>query len=188
MGPVLCSRTARCLVAASIIGFTAGGVRAQAQTPRTASASASHAQSTAVLIWQGSILPIVTDTIASLNNLGNSIQRSDLTGVTSTASEFAGELIRFRRVSPTPPDMKSTSRLFIKSLTDLSSGTNTLVQGLRASNRTEVQHASSQIESGATEFQTAIDQIRRKSGPPGEPTEAPAHAEASPTPIIRGMP
>jgi hypothetical protein len=188
MSPVIRSRAARCLIAASIIGFTAGSVRVYAQAPRAGSASTSHAQSTAVLVWQGRILPIITDTIASLNELGTAFQRSDLTGVSTTADQFAGELVRFRRVSPTPPDVKPTSQLFIKSLTDLSAGTNTLVLGLRQSNRTEVQQASSQIDRGALEFQSAIDQIRRKSGPAGEPTVVPAHVGPSPTPIIRGMP
>ncbi len=188
MNTVLRSRLARCLVAASVVGFAAGSVRVYAQAPRAGGTSASYNQSTAVLVWQGRILPIVTDTIASLNNLGNSIQRNDVTGVSKTADEFSGELVRFQQTTPIPAEVKATAKLFVKSLTDLSVGTNTLVLGLRTSSRTEVQRASSQIDNGAVEFQNAIDQIRRKSGPAGEPTVTTRSAGPSPTPIIRGLP
>ena len=84
--------------------------------------------------------------------------------------------------------MKTTSKLFIKSLTDLSNGTSTLLLGLRTSSRTEVQHASTQLENGATEFQNAIDQVRRKSGPAGEPTVVPRNLGSFADTYLVGLP
>jgi hypothetical protein len=188
MNPILHSRMARCLIVAGIIGFTAGDIHVQAQTPHAGAAATGYNQTTAVLVWQGRVLPIVTDTIASLQNLSNAIQKNDLSGVSRIADEFAGELVRFKHISPTPADVKQTSTLFIKGLSDLSVGTKTLALGLRTSSRTVVLRAASQVDSGALEFQNAIDQIRRKSGPAGEPTVVPQYAGPTPTPIIRGLP
>jgi len=168
--------------------MTAGISEVHAQVPRSQDAAATHVQSAAVLIWQGRVLPIVTDTIASINELGNAIQKDDVTGVSTAANEFAGELIRFRQVSPVPTGVRPAAQLFIKSLADLSNGSNTLVEGLRANSRTELEHASSQIDNGASEFQNAIDQVRRNSGPAGEPTVVPHYAGPTPTPIVRGLP
>lgn len=188
MSPVLLSRAARLFIVAGVIGVTSGNVHVRAQAPQARATPAGFNQPAAVLIWQGRILPIITDTIASIGDLGSAVQRNDLSGISKTSAEFAGELIRFRHVAPTPTDMQRTSKLFIKGLTDLSEGAKALALGLRTSSRTEVQSAATKVDNGTLEFQNAIDQIRRKSGPAGEPTVVPHFAGPTPTPIIRGLP
>ena len=168
--------------------MTAGISEVHAQVPRSMNAAAARTQPVAVLIWQGRVLPIVTDTYASINELGNAIQKDDVMGVSTVAKEFAGELIRFRQVSPVPTSVRPASQLFIKSLADLSNGSATLLEGLGSNSRTELEHASSQIDSGANEFQNAVDKVRRNSGPAGEPTVAAHYAGPTPTPIVRGLP
>jgi hypothetical protein len=164
-------------------------VLAQTSTP-TLSHAVVNKQSTDVLIWQGRILPIVTDAFASISNLGAAIQKSDAAGVSKAGDEFAGELIRFQLVKPIPQAVQQVSRVFMKSLKDMSAGSKSLADGLRGTiSPADAQRAANQLLSGLHEFQQAVDQIRRNSGPIGEPTVAPlAHSGPTPTPIIRGLP
>jgi hypothetical protein len=146
-------------------------------------------QPTAVLVWQGKVLPIVTDVFATVGSLDSALQNRDLAGVSKAGDDFAGELVRFTRIKPTPPQVGHTSRTFATALKDIATGTRALARSLRSSTNSNAQRASNQITAGLREFQSAIDQIRKSSGPSGEPTVVPpANAGPTPTPIIRGLP
>jgi hypothetical protein len=145
-------------------------------------------QPTEVLVWQGKVLPIVTDVFASISGLSTALQNRDIDGVAKIGDQFAGEEIRFQAVSPVPHQVKQTAQSFNKALRDMSDGTKALVVGLRSSNNTNAQRAANQVVVGLREFQQAVDQVRRNAGPIGEPTVVPqANAGPAPTPIIKGI-
>jgi hypothetical protein len=179
----------RCAVVASSIVLGIGGYQAQAahqaaRTTRTASAL----QSTDVLVWQGKILPIVTDVYASLRDLDLVIQNADVTGISTVAAQFVGERIRFMQIVPVPTPDRTTARLFAKGLGDMAGATSALAVGIRSGSRSASLQAIKQIDTGQSEFDKAIAQIRHSSGPSGEPTPvAPANAGPTATPIIKGQ-
>jgi hypothetical protein len=152
-------------------------------------APATASQPTDQLVWQGKILPIVTDVFTSINNLGVAIQNDDATSISKAGDQFSGELIRFQRVLPVPQADIKTAQAFAKGLKDLGGGSKTLAIALQAASRTGLQQAEKQLEAGLQEFQQAIDQVRSRSGPLAEPTVAPmANASPTATPVIRGLP
>jgi hypothetical protein len=180
----------RCAVATGIIMAGLGALQAQAQPfPSGAKLAASAQQSADVLIWQGKILPIVTDIFTSINDLGTALMKNDVGSVTKVGAQFAGERIRFQQISPVPDKVKKLAALFEKSLKDMSDGSSGIAAGLRSGSKADAQRSANQFISGLDEFQHGIDQVRRSSGPAGEPTIAlPVQAGPTPTPIIRGLP
>jgi hypothetical protein len=180
---------ARALLVIGIVGLGVGQRQALAGSDGSRQLHAvGAAQSTDVLIWQGKVLPIVTDVFASISSLGTALQNRDVDGVAKVGDQFAGEEIRFQAVSPVPKESKQTALNFNKALRDMSDGTKALVVGLRASNNADAQRAATKLVNGLREFQQAVDQVRRNSGPIGEPTVVPqANAGPAPTPIIKGI-
>src|ERR1035437_9407403 len=164
------SRPLRYVLIATLLAVAALGQ----PSPSTA-AAANPPQSTEVLIWQGRILPIVTDAFGSINGLGNAVRANDAGSVAKASDEFAGELLRFRRVAPTPRQVHGASILFEKGLNDLAGGARTLA-------------GATQELAGAREFQQAIDKVRRNAGTSAEPAVTLTPAGPVPTPIIRGLP
>jgi hypothetical protein len=179
----------RALLVIGIIGLGVGRRDAIAGPDGTRQARAAGAQqATDVLIWQGKVLPIVTDVFASISALSTALQNRDISGVAKVGDQFAGEQIRFEAVSPVPNQVKQTALNFNRALRDLSDGTKALVVGLRSSNNADAQRAATKVVNGLKEFQQAVDQVRRNSGPIGEPTVVPqANAGPAPTPIIKGI-
>ena len=177
------SRPLRYVLIATLLAVAALGQ----PSPSTA-AAANPPQSTEVLIWQGRILPIVTDAFGSINGLGNAVRANDAGSVAKASDEFAGELLRFRRVAPTPRQVHGASILFEKGLNDLAGGARTLAGGLRGKNTSQSRSGATQVLAGTREFQQAIDQVHRNAGTSAEPAVTLTPAGPVPTPIIRGLP
>jgi hypothetical protein len=182
------SRLACAALLTGIVGFGHYQVQAQTNIPLAAHASTTP-QTTAVLVWQGKVLPIVTDVFASINSFNSNLQAHNVHGIAKAGNEFAGELQRFQSISPVPPQAKKISLTFTTALRNMADGTKALVAGVQNNSSSNAQHAADKVIKGLHEFQTAVDQVRRSSGPPGEPTAVPpANAGPAPTPIIRGLP
>ncbi|MDB5059791.1 MAG: hypothetical protein JWO59_3263 [Chloroflexi bacterium] len=171
-----------------IVGL--GGYQVQAQThPAITVRASATPQTTSVLVWQGKLLPIVTDVFGSINEFNTALQAHNVRGISKVGDKFAGELQRFQMISPTPPQAKKISLTFTTALRDMADGTKALVAGLQNNSSANAQRAGDRVLKGLREFQTAVNQVRRSSGPPGEPTVVPpANAGPVATPIIRGLP
>ena len=185
----LVSRFAHVVLAIGIVSLGAYPYEAGAHSATHRAAAAHPQQADAVLLWQGKILPIITDVYATFGNLSTALQNRDLDGIAKTGDQFAGEQQRFEQVKPVPHATSHTARVMDQGLRDLTNGTKALVVGLRATDNTAAQRGAVQVENGLKLFQQAVDQIRRINGPIGEPTVMPGPgAGPQPTPIIRGLP
>jgi len=154
-----------------------------------AGAHAVAAQSTAVLVWQGKILPIITDVYGSVSDLSVAVQNNDFDAIAKTGDQFGGEQQRFELVKPTPKTVGSAAKVMDQGLKDLTRGTKALVVSLRDSDPTGSRRAASQVENGLKLFNQAVGQIRRLNGPLAEPTVIPnTNGGPVPTPIIKGLP
>jgi len=183
------SRFARLALAIGLLGVGTLPFEVQARSVASAAHGSSTRQPTAVLVWQGKILPIVTDVYASLSDLSIALQNRDYTGIAGTGDQFAGERQRFDLIKPTPHTMSYVAKILDQSLRELTNGTKSLVVGLRDSDSAGSQRAANQVESGLKMFNQAVGQIRRMNGPVAEPTIIPnPNAGPAPTPIIKGLP
>ncbi|HXT37379.1 MAG TPA: hypothetical protein VN837_17530 [Chloroflexota bacterium] len=191
------SRFARLALAIGLLGIGTlpfeAHARSVAQAARVQSARAARGagarQTTAVLVWQGKILPIVTDVYASLSDLSVALQNRDYNGIATTGDQFAGERQRFDLIKPTPHSMSNAAKVLDQGLRELTNGTKSLVVGLRDSDSAGSQRAANQVENGLKLFNQAVGQIRRMNGPVAEPTVIPnPNAGPVPTPIIKGLP
>ena len=182
-------RLARLALVIGLLGIGTVPFEAHARNiGRTAHSTAAQ-QSTTVLVWQGKILPIVTDVYASLSDLSVALQNRDFDGIAKAGDQFAGEKQRFELIKPTPHAVSGASKIMDQSLRDLTNGTKSLVVGLRDSDSAASQRAANQVENGLKLFDQAVGQIRRLNGPLAEPTSIPnADAGPAPTPIIKGLP
>lgn len=183
------SRLARVVLMISLLGIGAVPFGAQARTiARTTHGSAAQL-STDVLVWQGKILPIITDIYGSLSDLSVALQNRDDNGIATVGDQFTGEKQRFELIKPTPHLVSGAAKVMDQSLRDLTNGTNALVVALRDSDSAASQRAANQVENGLKLFDQAVGQIRRLNGPLTEPTAIPsANAGPQPTPIIKGLP
>ena len=190
-------RFARLALAIGLLGMGTlpfdAHARSVAPVPRAQGASATHGgsaqQTTAVLVWQGKILPIVTDVYNSLSNLSIALQNRDYAGIATTGDQFAGERQRFDLIKPTPHSVSNAAKVLDQSLRELTNGTKSLVVGLRDSDSAGSQRAANQVQNGLKLFNQAVGQIRRMNGPIAEPTIIPnPKAGPLPTPIIKGLP
>ena len=183
------SNLARLTILLSMIGLGATHFQFQAQAaqPSGRAPSAQHAESPEVLVWQGKLLPIVTDVYASIGELGNALNNRDVDTMAKIGDEFANEQMRFEAIVPTPKAVRNASRILDQALRNMSNGTRSLVIGERASDNAGLQRAAKQIVQGFREFQQAVDVLRRMAGPVNVPSTQ-NNSPAIPTPVIRGLP
>jgi hypothetical protein len=182
------TRFAQIALVIGLLGIAAVPFEARARNV-AAGARAATTQSTAVLVWQGKILPIVTDVYASVSDLSVAVQNNDFDSIAKTGDQFGGEQQRFERVKPTPKAVGSAAKVLDQGLKDLTSGTKALVVSLRDSDSTGSRRAASKVENGLKLFNQAVGQIRRLNGPLTEPTVIPnTNGGPVPTPIIKGLP
>jgi hypothetical protein len=182
------TRFARLALVIGLLAIAAVPLEARARNV-TVGRQAAATQSTAVLVWQGKILPIITDVYASVSDLSVAVQNNDYDSIAKTGDQFGGEQQRFERVKPTPKTVGGAAKVLDQSLKDLSSGTKALVVSLRDSDSTGSRRAASQVENGLKLFNQAVGQIRRLNGPLTEPTVIPkTNGGPVPTPIIKGLP
>jgi hypothetical protein len=181
------SRIVRLAIVVGVIGLGLG--QYQAGNHGGVQAAGAPGQPTDVLIWQGKLLPIVTDVYTSLGDLGTALTNRDVDGVARVGDEFSNEQQRFETISPVPSRVRKIARIMDQGLRNLANGTKALVVGLRASDNAGSQRAANQIAQGDKQFQQAVDQIRRASGPvtPINPNPS-ASGTPVPTPIIKGLP
>lgn len=184
--------SARLGIVISVIGLGLGQYRAQASSSRAqATQSVMHAtEPVELLVYQGRILPIVTDVYTSINDLGTAINDRNVENIAKIGDQFAGEQLRFIAVRPVPRQLKGAAGTMEKGLRNLSTGTTSLVQALRASDTAASQRAANQLVVGLKQFQLAVSQVRSLAGPKGQTPQA-GHAVGGtpvPTPIIRGLP
>jgi len=171
------------------LGLTQLQTQARAAFPHQAAVATAQDQAAVVLIWQGKLLPIVTDVYASLSSLGTAINNRDATGVATVGDQFAGEQQRFESIQSVPSTARGVAKIMDKGLRNLNNGSKALVVGLRAGDSAAEQRAAQQVVQGLRQFQQAVSQIRRMSGPAGEPTPLPsAGGTPMPTPVIKGLP
>lgn len=181
------SRPIRLALVVLLLGIGAG--QYQAGQRGAAAASAPRQEPAAVLIWQGKLLPIVTDVYSSISALGTALSNRDVDGIARVGDQFAAEQQRFEVIAPVPGTVRPVAQVMHSGLRNLANGTKALVIGLRASDNAESQRAANQIVQGDKEFQQAVNQIRRASGPVGTSPLGPSAASTPvPTPIIRGLP
>jgi hypothetical protein len=181
------SRILRLAIVVGVIAFGLG--QYQIGTRGAVQAAGVPGEPAEVLIWQGKLLPIVTDVYTSLGDLGTALTNRDVDGVAKVGDQFTGEEQRFEIISPTPSKVRSIAKIMDLGLRNLANGTKALVVGLRASDNAGSQRAANQIVQGDKQFQQAVDQIRRAAGPLVPRTTGPSPAGTPvPTPIIRGLP
>src|SRR6185312_1350866 len=142
------TRFARLALAFGLLGVGAAPFGVYAQGSATTSHAADTKQSTSVLVWQGKILPIVTDVYASLSDLSVALQNRDYNGIATTGDQFAGERQSFNMIKPTPHSMSNAAKVLDQGLRELTNGTKSLVVGLRDSDSAGSQRAANQVENG----------------------------------------
>lgn len=177
----------RFAAAMGILTVAVGQVQALAgpgHAPRAAG------QSTGELLYQGKLLPIITDVYTSINDLSSALNNQSVTGVATAAAQFSGEDARLKAVHPIPAPLKSAEVQINNGLLNLSGGATKLVNGLKQSNNTVVQQAATQLQQGLTQFQAGVGIVRRLAGPVSLPTPNGQSngAGPQPTPIIKGLP
>ncbi|MGH2343593.1 MAG: hypothetical protein ACRDG4_00085 [Chloroflexota bacterium] len=183
------TRFARLALAFGLLGVGAAPFGVYARDGATASHAGSAKQSTTVLVWQGKILPIITDVYASVSDLSVAVQNNDFDSIAKTGDQFAGERQRFELIKPVPHPVGNAAKVLDKGLKDLSSGTKSLVVGLRDSDSAGSRRAADQVENGLKLFNQGVGQIRRLNGPLAEPTIIRnPNAGPVPTPIVKGLP
>jgi hypothetical protein len=188
MAPSL-TRFARLALVFGLFGAGAAPFGVYARGNVAASHTHAAKQSTAVLVWQGKILPIVTDVYASVSDLSVAVQNNDFDTIAKTGDQFAGERQRFDLVKPIPHPVGNAAKVLDRGLKDLSSGTKALVVGLRDSDSAGSRRAADQVENGLKLFNQGVGQIRRLNGPLGEPTIIrDPNAGPVPTPVVKGLP
>src|SRR6185312_13660662 len=94
------TRFARLALAFGLLGVGAAPFGVYAQGSATTSHAADTKQSTSVLVWQGKILPIITDVYASVSDLSVAVQNNDFDSIAKTGDQFAGERQRFELIKP----------------------------------------------------------------------------------------
>jgi hypothetical protein len=181
------SRIVRLAIVVGVIAFGLG--QYQGGTRGAAQAAGVPVQPAEVLIWQGKLLPIVTDVYTSLGDLGTALTNRDVEGVAKVGDQFSGEEQRFEVIAPIPSKVRGIAKVMDQALRNLANGTKALVVGLRASDNAGSQRAANQIVQGDKQFQQAVDQIRRAAGPLSPRSPRPTSSGTPvPTPIIRGLP
>jgi hypothetical protein len=165
------------------LGVTQMQFQARAAQPQTTQ----HAEAAEVLVWQGKLLPVVTDIYASIGDLGTALNNRDVGSIAKVGDQFANEQLRFEAITPTPKAVRTPAKILDQALRNMSNGTRALVIGERASDNAALQRAAKQIVQGFRQFQQAVDVIRRMAGPVTVPASQ-ANTAAIPTPVIRGLP
>jgi hypothetical protein len=185
-------RGTRLVILVSVIGLGVGQYQAQARSVHShqAPSSARQSQPTDVLLYQGKILPIVTDVYSSLNDLSTAVNDRSVDGIAKVGDQFAGEQQRFEAIKPIPKAIRHAASVLDLGLHNMNSGTKALVVGLRASDNASVQRAANQLQQGINQFQQAVNQVRSMAGPVGEPSALPGSGKGTPvpTPVIKGLP
>ena len=185
----------RLLVLAGMIGLGLGQAQAQA-TLRHAATTAGVRQAAAKgetaeeLVYQGKILPIVTDVYNSINALGTAINDRSVSEVSQAAEQFGVEQQQFEAVKPVPGPLRSAAATLDQGLRNLANGTKALVAGLQASDNSSVQQAATVLQRGLQLFQSAVSQVRKLAGP-ATPSSSSSSSHTNgpvPTPIIKGLP
>lgn len=175
-----------------VIGLAAGQFQAQASVGNASRAAGRQgvAQPTAQLVYQGKILPIVTDVYNSIDSLSTALNNRSVPQVAVVAGEFSYEKVRLEAVRPVPGSLKNAALQLDQGISNLSTGTTQLVTGLKASDSKAVQAAATVLDNGLKEFQSGVSIVRRLAGPLTVPTPSPKTGSAGPqpTPIIRGLP
>lgn len=175
----------RILVVAGMLGLGVGQVRAQA-TAHTAQAAASgKGESAAELVYQGKILPIVTDVYNSLSSLGTGLNDGSTSEIATAGDQFAEEQQRFEAVKPVPRALRPAAATMDKGLRQLASGTRALVTALQASDNNAEQQAARVLAQGIKQFQAAVSQVRQLAGPTSQAKPSSNTAGPVPTPIIK---
>lgn len=183
----------RVLIVAGMIGLGVGQVRAQAtahtaQATGAASNTGVKGESAEELVYQGKILPIVTDVYNTLNNLGTGLNDGSTSEIAQAGDQFANEQQRFEAVKPVPRALRGVASTMDKGLHQLTSGTRALVTGLQASDNNAEQQAAKVLAQGIKQFQTAVSQVRQLAGPTNQGKPSSNNAGPVPTPIIKGLP
>ncbi len=182
------TRFARIALVIGLLGIAAVPLEARARNVASTARTATT-QTTAVLVWQGKILPIITDVYSSVSDLSVAVQNNDFDSIAKTGDQFGGEQQRFEQIKPTPKTVGGAAKVLDQGLKDLTSGTKALVVSLRDSDSTGSRRAAAQVENGLKLFNQAVGQIRRLNGPLAEPTVIPnTNGGPVPTPIIKGLP
>lgn len=169
------------------LGVTHYQFQAQAAQPGVRVRTIQQAEAAEVLVWQGKLLPIVTDVYASIGELGTALNNHDVDSMAKIGDQFANEQTRFEAIVPTPSAVRSAAHILDQALRNMSNGTRSLVIGERASDNAGLQRAAQQIVQGFRQFQQAVDVIRRMAGPVNVPSPQ-ANSPAIPTPVIKGLP
>jgi hypothetical protein len=193
----------RLVVVVGMIGLGVGQVQAQSSpraghTSTGAASRAAKGETAAELLYQGKILPIVTDVYNSISSLGtgltdlsnNGLSNTVVTEIAGVADQFAGEQQRFEAVKPVPKPLHGAAATLDQGLRNLTSGTRALVIGLRAANNGSVQHAGTTLQQGLKQFQLAVSQVRKLSGSLTPPSSSNGSNKSTPvpTPVIKGLP
>jgi uncharacterized phage infection (PIP) family protein YhgE len=141
-------------------------------------------------VYEGRILPIVTDVYNSLNDLGTALNNQNLPGLTTVATQFSSEQTRLEGVHPVPAPLKAAATQLDRGIGGLSQGSHRLIAAIQAGNTAASQQAGTLLTTGLKAFETGVSLVHQLSGPAGTPTPTTPAASASPapTPIIRGLP
>jgi hypothetical protein len=144
----------RLVLVAGMVGLGMGQDHAQARATHGARADTvvRAGQSTAQLVYEGRILPIVTDVYNSLNDLGTALNNQDLPGLTAVASQFSGEQVRLEAVRPVPQALQPAATQLDRGIRGLSQGSHKLVSAIRAGDNAASQQAGTILTSGLKEF------------------------------------
>lgn len=184
----------RVVVVAALIGLGGGQMHtwpgaASAQAHGAAVGKTTKAETTAELLYQGKILPIVTDVYDSLNNLGSGLSNGSTDQIAQAGDQFADEQQRFEAVKPVPKELRGAASTMNNGLRQLTSGTRALVLAVQASDKNAEQKAATVLEQGIKQFQSAVSQVRQLAGS-STPARSSSGGSAGPvpTPIIKGLP
>jgi hypothetical protein len=175
----------RLAVLVGLIGLGVNQIQFQAHAAQPQAGA--RAEAAEVLVWQGKLLPVVTDIYASIGDLGTALNNRDVGSMAKVGDQFANEQLRFEAITPTPKAVRTPANILDQALRNMSNGTRALVIGERASDNAGLQRAAKQIVQGFRQFQQAVDVIRRMSGPVTVPASQ-GNSSAIPTPVIRGLP
>lgn len=183
------ARAGRLVILTTIIGIGVGHghIEPGAADARHAAATGGKAPSAALLIYEGKILPVITDVYNSVNDLGTAISDRSVDGIAKIGDQFAAEQGRFENVKPVPTQLHSAAVALDKGLQDLNNGTQALAVGLRASDTAATQRAATQLTQGLKQFLKAVGQVRSFAGPQNSARPA-ASGTPQPTPVIKGLP
>ena len=182
------ARAGRLVILTTMLGIGVGHGRLELGTANARSAAATgRVPSTALLIYEGKILPVITDVYNSVNDLGTAINDRSVDGITRIADQFAAEQGRFENVKPVPAQLRSAATTLDKGIQNLDGGTQALAAGLKAADNAGTQRAATQLTQGLKQFLQAVGQVRSFAGPQ-DSVRPSAPGTPQPTAVIKGLP